>query len=166
MDSAQENDSAPPLWFGLLFAGAGAYFILACFGIVPLPGGTEAVNGPLILLFGAGLVFLLGGITVLIQWAGGAPQRTGELPPDAPKWMHVTQYLAVLVVVGILGAIGSWIALGTDGSGITMSAPFLGGGPGGMIGRIAFGLGSVIVWVYFFALAGRLLRVLRAADKN
>ena len=133
---------------GLLTAGIGLYFALVGLGLAPPPSRANAPGGVVV---ACGMVFLLGGVAVLVQALGGANDQ-GELPSDASIWLTVIQHLVGLGVVGCLAAIGSWIAL--LGRSEAFSGPVA-------VARFAFGVGAVISWLYFFALLRRTLRSVR-----
>jgi hypothetical protein len=129
----------------------GLYFMLAAFGLVP----AGELNGPIWIGVAAGLTFLLGGTAVILQTAGGANERTGELPSDAPRWMRAAQLLLVLAIALCFALIGSWIAIGPGTRHFTGTLPI-----GVIGGRLAFGLGAVIVWLFVVLVAKRLMREL------
>jgi hypothetical protein len=133
----------------------GAYFILVSLGMVP-PPSEKNPHDPLWLVFCAGLAFLLGGIAVVTRaFAGGAAQER-ELPATAPRWIHVAQHLIALAITACLAAIGTWIAVGPGLRSFGISAPFLDiRGGGATFGRVMFGIGALITWLFFIALAIR-----------
>jgi len=144
--------------FGAIAAAAGLYFVLGGLGIVGLPDG-EGTPGWIGVL--AGLVFLCGGIAVATQALGRADEH-GELPADAPAWMRLIQHLGALVIVGSLATIGTWVALAGDPDRFSMSTSFTGRIDAGVaVMRFGFGLGALITWAFFFALARRSLKLLR-----
>jgi hypothetical protein len=71
----------------------------------------------------------------------------------------VTQQLLGLGIVGCLGAVLSWISFGSGPRAFTMSGPFLiAEKSGAIVGRIAFGFGAMMIWLFFAALAVRAFR--------
>jgi hypothetical protein len=68
----------------------------------------------------------------------------------------VVQYLIGLAIFISLGAIGSWIAFGPGERAFSGSLFFSTGDNAGTIGRVAFGIGAIIVWLcaLAFAVAG------------
>jgi hypothetical protein len=153
-----ENSRATTMVFGALAAAAGVYFILGGAGVVALPDseGTPGWIGVL-----AGLVFLCGGIAVATQALGRANEQ-GELPADAPAWMRLVQHLGALAIVGSLATIGTWVALAGAADRFAMSTSFSGRvDPGIGVMRTVFGLGALMTWLFFFALARRSLKLLR-----
>lgn len=131
---------------GVLAGAAGFYFLLVGAGILPIPGGPANVNGPLWLVFCAGLTFLLAGVAVILQALGRADDQ-GEFPADAPRWLRVAQYLIGVVIFASFGAIGSWIAFGSGERVFSGSFLFFSPAANAQIGRITFGIGAVIVWL-------------------
>jgi hypothetical protein len=153
-----DNSRTATMAFGAIAAAAGLYFVLGGLGVVALPdsGGTPGWIGVL-----AGLVFLCGGIAVATQALGRADEQ-GELPVDAPIWMRLVQHLGALVIVGSLAAIGTWVAFAGDPDRFSMSTSFTGRIDAGIaVMRFGFGLGALITWAFFFALARRSLKLLR-----
>jgi hypothetical protein len=131
---------------GALTAAAGLYFMLAALGVVPPPGKAHA---PMWVAFFAGLVFLLAGIAVLIPAAtGNSGTGNGELPPSAPHWLRLLQYLLGLSIFLSFALIASWIAFGPGPRTFSASGPFFSTkNAGEFVGRTAFGIGAVIIWL-------------------
>jgi hypothetical protein len=138
---------------GVAAGAIGLYFVLVGTGILPIPGGPGNLHAPLWTVLCAGLAFLLGGAAVVLQTLGGANDR-GEFPADAPSWLRVVQYLIGLAIFASLGAIGSWIAFGPGER--AFSGSLFSGDNNEAVGRIAFGIGAIIVWfcTLVFAVAG------------
>jgi hypothetical protein len=120
---------------GLAASAAGLFLVLIGVGLLPISGGDTP---PWVVLC-AGLVFFLGGASVILQEVGGA-NRQGELPTQAPFWMRAAQYLIGVATFASFAAIGSWVALG---AGETLST----------IARTAFGIGAIILWLAAVAFA-------------
>ncbi len=138
---------------GAIAAAAGGYFILVSLGVAP-PPGEKNPHDPLWLVFCAGLAFLLGGVAVVIRACAGDRALEGKLPPNAPRWMHVIQYLLVMAIIVCFAAIGSWIAFGPGPRSFNISLPFFEmRGGGATIGRTAFGIGAVIMWLCLIGFA-------------
>jgi hypothetical protein len=161
----QEPASARTMLFiGLIATGIGLYFVLVAFGVLPIPGGSRNLHGPLWVVFCAGLAFLLAGLTVLTRVAAGGDRLEGELPASAPRWLRMMQYLFMLAIFACFGAIGSWIAFGAGPRHFSMSG-FLIGNPGEMFGRAVFGIGAVLIWLCMIAMAVSGARKLLGRDK-
>jgi hypothetical protein len=90
----------------------------------------------------------------------------GEIPPDAPAWMHVAQYLMIVGILGSLASVGSWVAFGPGERAFSGSFGAVSGGLSSGIGRTVFGIGAIICWLATagFALAGQ--RKLRRRSNN
>ena len=128
-----------------------------------VPGWHPAADAPpLLVQYSFGLIFVLAGFAIIIGYGVGRVDANGNLPADAPLWLYVTQQLLVLGVVGTMGALFSWISIGSGPREFTMSTP-LGTSPVGnsMIGRIAFGFGAVLFWIFFVVVAVIAARRLR-----
>jgi hypothetical protein len=131
---------------GLACAAMSALPILGGLGVIDLkltPGTPRWVG------VGAGAVFLLAGLTLIVDGASGAIGPDGQLTPEAPAWVHVFQSLMGLGIVGMMGAIASWIAFGPGERHFsTISLPFAWWHPtsGDSAGRWAFGIAAVLIW--------------------
>jgi hypothetical protein len=99
-------------------------------------------------VFACGLAFALGGLGVILPRAAGVDAAGSELPAGAPRWLQVAQYLLGLTIFACFGAIGSWIAFGSGPRTFTGTVPV-----GAVGGRIAFGIGAVIIWLSLIAFA-------------
>jgi len=138
---------------GALAAVAGGYVILISLGVVP-PPGEKNPHAPHWLVFCAGLAFVLAGVALGVRaCAGDTPPAGGELPPDTPRWLHVLQYLLVMAIIACFAAIGSFIAFAPGPRSFGISLPFLEMRGGAAIGRIAFGIGAVILWLCLIGIA-------------
>ena len=133
---------------GTLAAVIGFYLVLAALSLLPAPGGP---NAPMWLVLGVGFCFLLGGLWVLIP-ALVMDERKAEddASPDTPQRLHVAQCVFALAVVMCCAMVGSWIALGPGAHG---SLPFSTSDSLDMIGRAAFGIGAVVIWLGLIAAA-------------
>jgi hypothetical protein len=132
-------------FIGLVAGGAGLYFMLVGLGVVPAPSRQHA---PSWVVFAAGLVFFLGAIGVILPHLAGVKANGHDLPPDSPRWLQVAQYLLVLSIFACFGAIGSWIAFGPGPRAFSGTVAV-----GAVVGRIVFGIGAVMVWLGFIAMA-------------
>jgi hypothetical protein len=150
---------------GCIAAVAGTYFLLIGAGVLPVPGGPKNLHGPLWIVLGTGLAFFLGGAAVILQVLGRANEQ-GELPAQAPFWMRAGQYLIGLAIFASFAAIGSWIAFGPGERAFSGSFGLFEGNTGAAIGRTAFGIGAVIVWVATIAFAVSGARKLFGRNKS
>jgi hypothetical protein len=90
--------------------------------------------------------FFLAGAALVIQ-SLGASSATGELPADAPRWLRILQYVIAVAIFCCFGAIASWIAFGQgerqfSGTVVTGNTTI-----DAAVGRTAFGIGAVIIWL-------------------
>ena len=69
------------------------------------------------------------------------------MPPGAPRWLRVAQYLIGVAIFASLALTGTWIAFGGEAPQFSASFGWITGGPGAGIGRVVFGLGALIVWI-------------------
>jgi hypothetical protein len=140
---------------GITAGAVGLYFVLVGAGVLPIPGGPGNLHAPLWTVLCAGLAFLLGGAAVVLQTLGRANDQ-GEFPADAPSWLRVVQRVIGLAIFASLGAVGSWIAFGPGERAFSGSLFFFSGDSNEAIGRIAFGIGAIIIGLCIlgFAVAG------------
>jgi hypothetical protein len=141
---------------GLLLGGGialfGLYFTAASFGAVPVPGGPKSLHGPLWILLPVGLVFLLAGVAILLQGFGRA-NESGELAPDAPRWMRSVQYLIGVTLFACFGLVAGWIAFAGESQQFSGGVPFIGHSLNVTIARVMFGFGAIICWLAAIGLA-------------
>src|SRR5215471_12547791 len=145
---------------GLLVALMGFLVIGLALHVVPT---ANPQNTPEWVGFAAGLAFVLAGAALVVGYAvagGAAPD--GDLPPGTPFGVRLLQYLLGLGIVGLLTAIGAWVAFGPGRREFSITGlPVLGPRAGEVMGRVAFGVGTVLTAVVFVLLAvvsGRRLR--------
>ncbi|MCF8476555.1 MAG: hypothetical protein K9G60_05970 [Pseudolabrys sp.] len=136
---------------GLICGAFGLYIVLIGFNVLPVPGGRDRLHAPLWVAICAGLIFFLAGLTAFIQGIGRA-NANGELPADAPAWMAMLQYGSVPAIWACFAVIGTWIAFGPGEHAFTRTGSYE------TLGRIAFGIGAVIVWLCALAFAVGALR--------
>jgi phosphatidylglycerophosphate synthase len=135
---------------GVIATVTGLYFMLVSSHL--FFSGLLDPNAAPWVVFCVGLAFLLAGVAILLQ-SGGHIGDSGELPADAPQWMRVVHCMLVLTIFCCFGAIGSWVAFGPglrEFSGSFMGAE---GPVNDMTGRVAFGIGAVIVWICTIVMA-------------
>jgi hypothetical protein len=148
---------------GLFCMAAGCPPILMALGLVT---STLAPGVPAWMGVAAGLLFVSGGAAVIVGYVvakGVGPD--GDLPPGTPFLVRATQYLLGFCIVGLLFAIGSWVAFGPGERrfSTTFSSP-LGAESGttsARTGRIVFGAGAIatgIFWVYSTIVSVRRLK--------
>lgn len=131
-------------WFwGFVCLIAGLIPILQIAGYVPIPP-----NAPFGIFIAVGLVFLGGGVAVILQYG---------LPATGTSWLAQTvQYVLSLVVTGAMTAIAAWIAFAPGERRFTFNLPFVPPQVGAILGRLLFGVGTVLMVGVFllFAIAG------------
>ena len=138
---------------GLLAAAMGSFLILVGLGVVPV--NPRSVHGPMWIVNAAGVMFFLAGVSIAVGAIQGVPQ-SGELPEDTGWWMRLFYYVLGLTIVGALAAIGSWVAFGPgirhfSGTGMFLLSPEA----NNLAGRIGFGFGAILTWLFWIAVAIR-----------
>jgi hypothetical protein len=77
-----------------------------------------------------------------------------NVPDNAPTWLKLSYRAFGIGVAGALAIIGTWIAIGSGPRAFNLSAPLVEmQTTGEIVGRVVFGLGAVITWIYVIALA-------------
>jgi hypothetical protein len=141
----QNNFRALALFFGVLTGSAGLLFVLMSLGVLAPLGPTY---GPSWVIFCAGLVFLVGAALLALRALAGDPAREGELPPDAPRVLHLVQYVLPLTIFVSMVLIASWVAFGEGERSFTASGTFVAEGKVSQTpGRVMFGIGAVVMWL-------------------
>jgi hypothetical protein len=133
---------------GLLIIAMGVFLVLFSVGLVP--GAEASLEAPRWVGACAGLMFALCGGAMIVGYAvAGGVGPDGDLPEGTPWWVRLTQYLLGLGIIGAPAAIATWIAFGPGRRAFTVTLPFVGRGPGDeTVGRVVFGIGAVLVWVF------------------
>jgi hypothetical protein len=132
----------------LVAAAIGLFYILYSTGIVG-PAARPRGEEPGWLGLVIGLIFLLGGGAVVIRTAanrGGASER--DLPATTPPWLRFIQHAMAWTIVGLLGIVASWAAFEPGRRDFAGSGSLVGEAGG----RIAFGIGAVLIWVVLLAM--------------
>lgn len=150
--AAQQATPQQFLLFGTICTLGGAYFTAVGLGLLPIPGGPANLHAPLWVLMLIGAIFLLAGLMLLIQRFGHA-NADGELPPGAPGWLRVVQYVFGVAVFASFAMIGSWIAFAPGEREFSASVPFVSFAANEIFGRVMFGFGAVICWLCTLAFA-------------
>jgi hypothetical protein len=134
----------------LLFGVVGIVVIVAALRTVGRPDGD-----PRWLAVAAGVIFVLAGAAVYIGFAvAGGATPDGDLPPDTPFVLRVIQYLLGLGIAGLMTAIFGWIAFGPGTRSFRITGlGLLGLADGERAGRIAFGVGTVVMGLFLILLA-------------
>jgi hypothetical protein len=134
---------------GLAFAAGGLYFIVGAAGYLPMP----ETNGPNFLGYCIGAAFLFAGLTCVVRARAGMADHECDVPDSAPAWLKLSYRAFGIGVAGALAIIGTWIAIGSGPRAFSLSAPFVEmQSTGEVIGRVVFGLGATITWIYVIAL--------------
>ena len=133
---------------GFLFIAMGVFLVLFSVGLVP--GAEASLEAPRWVGACAGLMFVLCGGAMIVGYAvAGGVGPDGDLPAGTPRWVRLTQYLLGLGIISSLAAIATWIAFGPGRRAFTVTLPFAGRGPGDeTAGRVVFGIGAVLMWVF------------------
>jgi hypothetical protein len=143
------------LIFGGIFVAVGLPIVLIGSGMLPV--NPRDVHAPLWVIGCVGLAFVAAGSSVAIGAASPTSTRDGSLPPDAPLPLRLLQYALSLVVVAGLATVGSWVAFGTGERKFKSSISAFGVSHSGAgdewTGRVIFGVGAVLCWLFLILVA-------------
>jgi hypothetical protein len=137
---------------GLLCVVCGVPPVLISLGVIPghLDPGVPAWMG-----VAAGSAFLFAAVLLFADAVAGETNPDGSLPATAPAFVRFVQNAAGLGIVGLMGAMATWIAFGKGERhfSATVSLPFIAYHPQhpDLPGRIAFGIGAVLIWIVVIA---------------
>lgn len=150
---------------GILCMICGLFPVLAGLGVFharPAPGVQPWV------VIAAGSMFILAGLAIINGYAvAGGAQANGDLSDNAPFAARVVQYVLGVSIVGLMFAVFAWTAFGPGerhfSSSISIPGLSASGHSSDRSGRIAFGIASVLIGLFFVLStvtgAKRLLRV-------
>jgi hypothetical protein len=151
---------------GLAVSAMGALIMLLAAGMIP--GGDASLDAPRWVVACAGVMFVLLGAALIVGYAvAGGAGPDGDLPAGTPRWVRMTQFLLGLGIVSALAAVTTWVAFGPGPRAFTMTIPFAGRGPGDeTVGRAAFGIGAVLMWLFLLVFLVVSVRRLRRASAD
>jgi hypothetical protein len=139
----------------------GTLVVLMGLGVIGQPRPGDA---PPWVAVCAGLAFILCGLAVIVGYGvAGGVGADGDLPVDTPSSVRVVQYGLGVGIAAMLAVIATWVAFG-PGPRDFHATGSLGSGPvNEWSGRIAFGIGAVLMWLFTGAVAIVSVRRLRRA---
>jgi len=164
MDRQQPASPRTTFLCGLAAVGMGLFLLLFGLGVVPMK--PRAGDGPLWIGVVAGICFMLAGLSIAVGAIHGVSE-TGDLPKDTGWWMRLFYTVIGVVISGALATIGSWVAFGPGPRNFGGTGMFLLSlEANAMVGRIMFGIGAVITWLFTIAIAVRGVRQLLSGKSN
>lgn len=95
---------------GLAVAGFGIFPILIAFGVVT--AGDAHTTAPTWVVVCAGLSFVAGGLTIIVNYGVAGAGADGRLRPDTPIAIRAVSVLTSLAIVGLLTAVSAWVVFG------------------------------------------------------
>ena len=141
---------------GALFIASGVFPILVGGGTIPR-GDADA---PAWVIGAAGATFICAGLAVVLDYGiAGGVGPDNDLLPGTPTSVRVANLILGLAIVGLMAAIAGWIAFGPGPRHFTTTliVPFVPvprrWASGEWPGRVAFGVGSVLMAAMFVACA-------------
>jgi hypothetical protein len=149
---------------GLLAVAMGLFLLLVGLGAVPV--NPRSVHAPLWTASAAGIAFMLAGLSIAVGAIHGVSE-TGELPKDTGWWMRLFYYAVGLVITGSLASVASWVAFGPGPRAFSGTGMFLlSRETGDTVGRVVFGIGAVLTWLFTIAIAVSGARKLRSGKST
>jgi hypothetical protein len=122
-----------------------ALAVIALGAYVLMAGQAFKAPGWIAVLCGG--AFIVCGLLLLSRGLAPDGKFSGPLPADTPFWLRASQYVAVVALFGIFGALSTWIAFGPGTRIFNMSVPwFVPEQASESMGRIAFGASAAIAW--------------------
>src|SRR5581483_8197814 len=113
-------------------------------------------TNPLWVAFAAGLMFVCAGLAIIVDYAiAGGVGPDGDLVAGTPFAIRVANVVFGLAIVGLMTAVFGWVAFGAGPRefSTTIELPFWfsHGRSSELPGRIAFGIGTVLMALMFVA---------------
>jgi hypothetical protein len=139
---------------GAICVAAGLLIVLVAADVIPTdPARFQA---PRWVVSAGGLMFVVAGVALATFSAPGAPEGAGQT-----TWRS---FLLGGTIVGLMAAILNWIAFGPGerrfGGGLAVPFVSVGGPASEWSGRVAFGIGAVLVNLFLLWTVARGLRAL------
>jgi hypothetical protein len=147
MDQPVKSSNKIAIVLGFLTAALGLVIALPSLGLIapPTKAGSDGERWIALLM---GLVFVLGGIAVVIQSSvGNARAPNGGLPRGSPIWMRRAMHFLGFAIVASMAVIFSWIAFGSGPREFGGTFFFLPEWINELTGRLAFGIGAGLIWI-------------------
>ncbi len=137
---------------GAICIGLGLLIVLLAADVIP--SDEKRFHAPRWVVSAAGLVFVLAGVALATASAPGAPEATGRT-----TWRS---FLLGGAIVGLMAAVFNWIAFGPGerrfSGGLALPFVSVSGPASEWTGRVAFGIGAVLVDVFLVCMTARGLR--------
>jgi hypothetical protein len=90
------------------------------------------------LTLGVGALFIAGGAAVVVGY--GFPRRAGT-----PRALALAQYVLALIITGLMTAVTGWVAFAPGERQFAANIPFLPSRVVELLGRLAFGVSTVVL---------------------
>jgi hypothetical protein len=148
MQQTSNPSSKATIFCGLIAAALGVFYLALSIGLFPTTA-QHSNQEPGWLGAAFGLTFLLGGSAVVIQAIFGDGKTSSQgLPNAAPYWIQRFYKLLCLGIVISIGAITTWVAFGPGRRSLSGSGAIF----GETAGRVAFGIGAIMIWTVLAAI--------------
>ena len=152
------------IFLGSISAAIGVLAILLSLGLFgPAPSSNHGENSWLGVAFG--IAFLFAGISVssFKPCSPAAIRLPRNCQLQRGPWLRSLHCLLGLGVIVSLGAMFTWVAVASGKRSFTGSGAIF----GETGGRIAFGIGSILIWIFLAAiLFSKARRLIRRHDEN
>ena len=152
--NSRNGSSQTERWIiGAVFTLLGLFVCALGAGLIKLD--PSALHAPLWVLFAVGLTFAMAGIMVVLDAI--APERRAPDSQPQSLWLGAARYILLLVIVGSFALVGTWVAFGPGERNFTSDIALPGleisGTANDRIGRLVFGAGAILTWIFFIACA-------------
>lgn len=128
--------------FGLLLVAVGIFCLYMGFWRDP----PAKLNGPPWLGALACLVFVFAGLLTIVNGIANAPG--GSMPASAPFGLRLAHHLLALAILLSFALTFSWVAFGPGERAFSVNGGAAASGRWSEIGgRVAFGIGAVLIWI-------------------
>ena len=145
-----KSEQPAPLWFAGMFSSAGLFIVLMAMDVIPVD--PETLHPPRWVLAAAGMVFMIGGIMAAV----------GQRNP-------LLNDVLAGVLIGCMAMIATWIAFGPGerqfSGGVSLGPVGIGGSSAPSLGRIAFGLSSILLWLLVAYVVQRCVKQIRTVNR-
>ena len=138
-------------------------------GAFPINPSPDVRDAPWVIVC-TGLLFVLTGTVVIVDYAIARVGSDAQMPPGTPWSIRLAQYLLGLAIVSLMTAVFTWVAFGpgTRHFSTSISLPFWSStrAGGDTVGRAVCGFGAAMMWLFLIGVgisgARQLLRDYRA----
>lgn len=145
---------------GLMTVLVGSIPLLAMAGVLPR-ASEPADPAPSWMGWLIGAMFVGAGLIVTARGVLQVSDASGDFPQSAPRWLRLANRVIGFGIACGLAIMFTWVAFGPGPRhfSIGLNGVWLRGfGSGERLGRVAFGFGAILTWVFIGAVTVRAVR--------